>query len=82
MFSLEPPQGGRPPCLPPESGLDAAHVQRELHRRDRLDRSRTTSPLRPADDAVVIDTTELSIDEVVDRVVAALDTPTQGAPAE
>ncbi len=65
-----------------ESGLDTAHVQRELHRRDRLDRSRTTSPLRPADDAVVIDTTELSIDEVVDRVVAALDAPAQGTSTE
>ncbi len=55
-----------------ESGLDAEAVQRELRRRDRLDRSRATSPLRPADDAVVIDTTELSVDEVVDRIIAAL----------
>ena len=41
-----------------------------LERRDRFDTARDASPLRPADDAVVIDTSELSIDEVVARVVA------------
>ena len=41
-----------------------------LERRDQFDTAREASPLRPADDAVVIDTTELSIDEVVARVVA------------
>jgi cytidylate kinase len=40
-----------------------------LAERDRLDRTRATSPLAVADDAVVIDTTTLSIDEAVDRVM-------------
>ncbi len=40
-----------------------------LAERDRLDRTRTASPLTVAEDAVVIDTTELSISEAVDRVM-------------
>jgi cytidylate kinase len=40
-----------------------------LAERDRLDRTRTTSPLAVAADAVVIDTTELSIEEAVERVM-------------
>ena len=52
--------------------------------RDRKDSTRTTSPLRPADDAVVIDTSDLTLDEVLDRLVAlAEDTDaSQGATAE
>ena len=42
-----------------------------LRRRDRRDAGRALSPLRRADDAVEVDTTELSPDEVVDRIVAA-----------
>ena len=37
--------------------------------RDRKDSSRAASPLRPADDAVVVDTSDLSLDEVLDRLV-------------
>ena len=37
--------------------------------RDRLDSSRTVSPLQRAGDAVELDTTYLSIDEVVQRLV-------------
>jgi cytidylate kinase len=45
---------------------DVVEAQRE---RDARDTSREHSALRPADDAVELDTTELSVDEVVDRVV-------------
>lgn len=44
-------------------------VQADLERRDALDSGRATSPLRPADDAVIIATDHLSLDEVVERVV-------------
>lgn len=40
----------------------------DLARRDRLDSTRATSPLRPADDAVVLDSTSLGVDEVVARI--------------
>jgi cytidylate kinase len=40
-----------------------------LARRDRLDSGRATSPTRPADDAVVLDSTSRTVDQVVDEVV-------------
>ncbi len=43
---------------------------REILARDARDAQRTVAPLRPAEDAVLIDTTGLSIDAVVDRVLA------------
>src|SRR5271169_3285417 len=46
----------------------AAGVAAELRERDRRDRTRATSPLMAAEDAVVIDSTKLSEDEVLARV--------------
>jgi CMP/dCMP kinase len=51
---------------------DVAVVAADLARRDSLDSSRATSPLRPADDAVVIDTTGRTVDDVVNQVVGLL----------
>jgi len=51
---------------------DVTAVAADLARRDALDSNRDTSPLRPADDAVVIDTTGRSVDDVVDQVVGLL----------
>lgn len=45
-------------------------VATDMGRRDRLDSTRADSPLLAADDAVVIDTTDRSIESVVDEVVA------------
>jgi cytidylate kinase len=42
----------------------------EVAARDERDRSRDHSPMVAADDAVELDTTGLTIDEVVDRLVA------------
>src|SRR4051812_41820274 len=44
----------------------------ELRERDHRDRTRATSPLVAAPDAVVIDSTQLSIDDVLDKVEAAV----------
>jgi CMP/dCMP kinase len=41
-------------------------------RRDRLDERRATSPLRPADDAHVLDTTDRPIGEVVEQILSLL----------
>lgn len=46
-----------------------ADVQHDLQRRDTLDSTRATDPLRQATDATLLDTTTLSVDEVVDRLV-------------
>jgi len=48
-----------------EDAADVAATEADLARRDKLDSSRKTDPLRQADDAVVVDTTGLGIDEVV-----------------
>jgi cytidylate kinase len=52
--------------------LDYETVATDLARRDALDQGREDSPLREADDAVVIDTSDLSVDEIVDAILAAL----------
>jgi cytidylate kinase len=51
-------------------GRQLADVATALAERDRSDSTRAISPLAVAPDAFVIDTTELPIDEVVDRVLA------------
>jgi cytidylate kinase len=53
-----------------ELGADASTVLAEQAIRDERDRSREHSPLEPAPGAVVLDTTGLSLSEVVGRVVA------------
>ena len=45
-------------------------VIRELRARDERDRNRVDSPLKPADDAVLLDSTHMSLDEVVGKVEA------------
>jgi cytidylate kinase len=49
--------------------VDETALRREIHERDEQGMTRATSPLRPADDAVRVDTSELSQDEVVERIV-------------
>lgn len=44
-------------------------VRRDIERRDRLDSTRPTSPLVAPPDAVVIDTTDLGVGDIVDRIV-------------
>jgi cytidylate kinase len=50
--------------------LDYEEVAADLARRDALDQGRDVAPLVAADGAVVIDTTDLDIEDVVDQVVA------------
>jgi cytidylate kinase len=54
-----------------EKGMDANldQLTRELAERDHRDRQRAVSPLMPAADAVVIDTSGIGIETVLDRVV-------------
>ncbi len=54
-----------------EKGDDAniRALQSEIEARDRRDSERSTSPLRPAEDAVVLDTTEMDIESVVATVM-------------
>jgi cytidylate kinase len=56
-----------------ENAADLHATVADLARRDRLDSNRTADPLRRADDAVVLDSTELGIDEVVAKLKALVD---------
>ena len=49
---------------------DLADLVRELEARDRRDAEREHAPLRAAEDACILDTTGLGIDEVVEGVLA------------
>jgi cytidylate kinase len=49
--------------------VDEAAMSKEVAERDRVDMQRAVAPLRPAPDAVVIDTDRLDVDEVVDRIL-------------
>jgi cytidylate kinase len=53
-------------------GVTLADLQHEIEARDSRDASRTVAPLKPADDAVLVDTTGMSVEEVVARVFAVV----------
>jgi cytidylate kinase len=55
-----------------ETGIagNISHTLAEVQKRDERDANRQHSPLRPAKDALVIDTTNLSINEVIIKVMA------------
>ena len=44
-------------------------IQKDIEERDKSDEDRTVGPLRPAEDAIVVDTTDLSIEEVVEKLL-------------
>jgi len=54
-----------------EKGLtvNIADLSQEIRERDLRDSSRPVAPLRPAEDAVILDSTELGIEQVVDQVL-------------
>ena len=60
------------------SDLDYETVAADLARRDTLDEGRDDSPLAQADDALVLDTSGMGIDEVVEFLVVELERVTRG----
>jgi len=52
-------------------------IESDLHNRDTIDSTREFAPLKKADDAVYIDTTKMSIDEVVERVLKEIQVKSQ-----
>jgi len=44
-------------------------IQKAIEERDKSDENRTVGPLRPAEDAIVIDTTDLTIEKVVEKLL-------------
>lgn len=58
-----------------ETGGDVDQVEAAIIERDRRDATRETSPMVVASDAVVVDTSEMAIDEVVDWVLDLIGRP-------
>lgn len=56
-----------------KSGVDVSSTESALRERDAKDSSREASPLAQAPDAVLLDTTELDLDEVIDLFVGLVD---------
>ncbi|MBR2563207.1 MAG: (d)CMP kinase [Paenibacillus sp.] len=56
--------------LDPSDGLTLEQLERDIATRDKLDENREVSPLRCAEDAIVLDTTKMNIREVVDKIVS------------
>ena len=61
--------------------VDLARTIAEVEARDAADSSRASSPLRKAEDAVVIDTTELDIPQVLERMFTVVKARQQGEDA-
>lgn len=60
-----------------ETGGDVDQVEASIIERDRRDATRETSPMVVASDAVVVDTSEMAIDDVVERVLDLIGRPLQ-----
>ena len=55
--------------------VDEEAMRKEVEMRDRVDSERPVAPLRPADDAVILDTDHLDVDEVVERILEGVRAP-------
>jgi cytidylate kinase len=65
-------QGGKAPAVQPEE------VIRDLHARDERDRNRADSPLKPASDAVLLDSTRMTLEEAVAEATAIVEAKLAG----
>jgi cytidylate kinase len=52
--------------------VNLTRLFREIKARDLRDQSRSVAPLRPAEDAVIIDSSEMSIEEVFEKIVSLM----------
>lgn len=52
---------------------DYETVLRALHERDARDQARDTAPLRPANDAIILDTTDLTAEQAVEQVASLIE---------
>ncbi|HUK05260.1 MAG TPA: (d)CMP kinase [Burkholderiales bacterium] len=62
------------------NNANLAALSRDLEERDQRDAERAVAPLKPAPDAVLLDSSNLAIDQVVDRVLRLYRERTSGKP--
>ncbi|WP_420237833.1 (d)CMP kinase [Telmatobacter bradus] len=53
--------------LQPAPAVKADEIKRDMRDRDQRDRSRADSPLKPAEDAILLDSTNLSLQETIEQ---------------
>ena len=53
--------------------VDRAQITKEIEERDRQDSGRALAPLKKADDALLIDSSSMSIDDVLDRMLSEIE---------
>jgi len=56
-----------------EVGGNLENIQKAIEQRDKSDEGRTVGPLRPAGDAIVVDTTDLTIEEVAEKLLCRIE---------
>ncbi|MBV2133965.1 (d)CMP kinase [Pseudomonas sp. MAP12] len=54
------------------SGVNLTSLLEEIRARDERDMQRSVAPLKPASDAILLDSTELSIEQVLERILAEI----------
>jgi CMP/dCMP kinase len=64
-----------------DPSVDFAETFADMTERDRRDTTRADSPLRSADDAILVDSTGLSIDKVFEKMMRAVEEKSSGKPA-
>jgi cytidylate kinase len=64
--------------LDSEAGQTLSQVRRDMQRRDRADSSRELAPLKPAPDAVAVDSTQISVEKVVETMMGHIRRCTAG----
>ncbi len=74
FLDATPEERARRRCLQLQERGDTVDFEKiceQIRRRDDQDRNRPVAPLRPAPDALIIDTTSISIPQVLDKILAA-----------
>ena len=64
----------------PAVAINSAAIAKELRERDDRDRNRAQSPLRPAPDAIIIDSTFLGLEEVLNKIESIVKTELHRTP--
>ena len=59
--------------LKSKSGQTLDEVERDIQQRDQNDSTREVAPLKPARDAIIIDSTDLTVEQVVELMVSHID---------
>ena len=59
--------------LKSQNGQTLEEVERDIQQRDQNDSTREAAPLKPARDAIIIDSTDLTVEQVVERMVSHID---------